>query len=66
MTQAELVDKIAAAKERIDAVRQEVGRVYIGPGHTVGHMLVALLAGALSAAANSSCCLPSDVPIVTQ
>jgi MoxR-like ATPase len=45
VTQAELVDKIAAAKERIDAVRQEVGRVYIGPGQTVGHMMVALLAG---------------------
>jgi MoxR-like ATPase len=42
--QAELVDKIAAAKERIDAVRQEVGRVYIGPGRTVDQMLVALLA----------------------
>ena len=45
MTQAELVDKIAAAKERIDAVRKEVGRVYIGPVDTVDHMLVALLAG---------------------
>ncbi|MEZ4442521.1 MAG: MoxR family ATPase [Polyangiaceae bacterium] len=45
MTQAELVDKIAAAKERIDAVRNEVGRVYIGPRRTVDHMMVALLAG---------------------
>lgn len=45
MTQAELVDKIAAAKERIDAVRKEVGRVYIGRVETVDHMLVALLAG---------------------
>ena len=42
--QAELVDKIAAAKERIDAVRTEVGRVYIGPSRTVDHMLVGLLA----------------------
>lgn len=45
MTQAELVDKIAAAKERIDAVRKEVGRIYIGRVETVDHMLVALLAG---------------------
>jgi MoxR-like ATPase len=43
--QAELVDKIAAGKERIDAVRKEVGRVFIGPRRTVDHMLVALLAG---------------------
>jgi MoxR-like ATPase len=43
--QAELVDKVAAAKERIDAVRQEVGRVFIGPRRTVDHMIVALLAG---------------------
>ena len=43
--QAELVDKISAAKERIDAVRQEVGRVFIGPRRTVDHMIVALLAG---------------------
>ncbi len=42
--QAELVDKIAAAKERIDAVRKEVSRVYIGPTRTIDHMLVALLA----------------------
>jgi MoxR-like ATPase len=45
VTQAELVDKIAAAKERLDAVRKEVSRVYIGSTHTVDHMLVALLAG---------------------
>lgn len=43
--QAELVDRIAAAKERIDAVRREVARVYIGPTSTVDHMLVALFAG---------------------
>jgi MoxR-like ATPase len=42
--QAELVDKIAAARERIDAVRNEVGRVYIGSRRTIDHMLVALLA----------------------
>jgi len=45
VTQAELVDKIAAAKERIDAVRKEVGRVFIGSVRTVDHMLLALLAG---------------------
>jgi MoxR-like ATPase len=43
--EAELVDRIAAARERVDAVRKEVGRVYIGTGRTVDHMLVALLAG---------------------
>jgi MoxR-like ATPase len=43
--QAELVDKIAAAKERIDAVRREVGRVYIGPTSTVDQLLLALVAG---------------------
>jgi MoxR-like ATPase len=42
--QAELVDKITAAKERIDAVRREIGSVYIGPSRTVDHILVALLA----------------------
>jgi MoxR-like ATPase len=43
--QAELVDRIAAAKERLDAVRREVSKVYIGPTSTIDHMLVALLAG---------------------
>ncbi|MEM1032306.1 MAG: MoxR family ATPase [Myxococcota bacterium] len=43
--QAELVDRIAAAKERIDAVRHQVSRVYIGERETVDHMLVALFAG---------------------
>lgn len=42
--QAQLVDKITAARERIGAVRKEVGRVYIGPQRTCDHMLVALLA----------------------
>ncbi|HZO16362.1 MAG TPA: MoxR family ATPase [Polyangiaceae bacterium] len=42
--QAELVDKIAAAKERIDAVRREVASVYIGSTRTVDHILVALMA----------------------
>ncbi|MBW2455544.1 MAG: MoxR family ATPase [Deltaproteobacteria bacterium] len=42
--QAKLVDKIAAAKERIDAVRDEVARVFIGSGHIIDQMLIALLA----------------------
>ncbi len=42
--QAKLVDKIAAAKERLDAVRDEVGRVFIGSGNIIDQMLVALLA----------------------
>ena len=40
-----LADKIAAAKERIDAVRREVARVFIGQPIIIDHMLVALLAG---------------------
>ncbi|MBI4957438.1 MAG: MoxR family ATPase [Myxococcales bacterium] len=42
--QAELIDRVAAAKERLDAVRREVARVYIGPAQAVDLMLVALLA----------------------
>ena len=44
MTQAAHVDEIAAAKERIDALRKEVMRVYIGATRTVDLMLTALLA----------------------
>jgi MoxR-like ATPase len=44
MTQAAHVDEIAAAKERIDALRREVMRVYIGATRTVDLMLTALLA----------------------
>jgi MoxR-like ATPase len=44
MTQAVAVDEIAAAKERIDALRREVMRVYIGVPRTVDLMLTALLA----------------------
>jgi len=44
MTQAVAVDEIAAAKERIDAVRREVMRVYIGAPRTLDLMLTALLA----------------------
>jgi MoxR-like ATPase len=44
MTQAAHVDEIAAAKERIDALRREVMRVYIGSARTVDLMLTALLA----------------------
>jgi MoxR-like ATPase len=42
--QAPVVDKVEAVKERIDAVRREVARVFIGSPHTVDHMIVALLA----------------------
>ncbi len=42
--QAELADRIAAAKERVDAVRREVSRVFIGPSRIVDHLIVALLA----------------------
>ena len=44
MTQAVAVDEINAAKERIDALRREVMRVYIGTTRTVDLMLTALLA----------------------
>ncbi|APR75219.1 methanol dehydrogenase regulatory protein [Minicystis rosea] len=44
MTQAAHVDEIAAAKERLDALRREVMRVYIGATRTVDLMLTALLA----------------------
>jgi MoxR-like ATPase len=44
MMQAVAVDEITAAKERIDALRREVMRVYIGATRTVDLMLTALLA----------------------
>ena len=44
MTQAAHVDEITAAKERLDALRREVMRVYIGPARTLDLMLTALLA----------------------
>src|SRR3984957_2843090 len=44
MTQAVSVDEINAAKERIDALRREVMRVYIGTTRTVDLMVTALLA----------------------
>jgi MoxR-like ATPase len=44
MTQAAHVEEITAAKERIDALRREVMRVYIGPTRTVDLMITALLA----------------------
>jgi MoxR-like ATPase len=39
------VEEIGAAKEKIDALRREVMRVYIGPPRTLDLMLTALLAG---------------------
>jgi MoxR-like ATPase len=44
MTQAVAVEEINAAKERIDALRREVMRVYIGTTRTVDLMVTALLA----------------------
>ncbi|MBM4359457.1 MAG: MoxR family ATPase [Deltaproteobacteria bacterium] len=40
----ELSDRIAAAREQLDAVRAEVAGVYIGTSVAVDHMLIALLA----------------------
>ncbi len=42
--QAVAVDEIAAAKERIEAVRREITRVYIGPPRAIDLMITALLA----------------------
>jgi MoxR-like ATPase len=44
MIQAVAVDEITAAKERLDALRREVMRVYIGASRTLDLMLTALLA----------------------
>ena len=42
--QAELEHRVATARERLDEVRREVARVYIGSSSPTDHMLVALLA----------------------
>lgn len=44
MAQPAQVNEIAAARERVEAVRREVSRVYVGPETTIDLMLVALLA----------------------
>jgi MoxR-like ATPase len=44
LTQAVAIEEIAAAKERIDVLRREIMRVYIGPSRVVDLMLTALLA----------------------
>jgi MoxR-like ATPase len=44
MIQAVAVDEIAAAKDRLEALRREVMRVYIGAPRTLDLMLTALLA----------------------
>jgi MoxR-like ATPase len=44
LTQAVAIEEIAAAKERIDALRREITRIYIGPSRVVDLMLTALLA----------------------
>jgi MoxR-like ATPase len=44
VTAAANTNEIAAARERIDEVRREVSRVYVGSSHPVDTMLIALLA----------------------
>ena len=44
MTAAANTNEIAAARERIDEVRREVGRVYVGSTRAIDTILVALLA----------------------
>ena len=44
MTAAANTNEIAAARERIDEVRREVGRVYVGSSRPVDTIMVALLA----------------------
>ena len=44
MTAAANTNEIAAARERIDDVRREVSRVYVGSSHPIDTMLIALLA----------------------
>jgi MoxR-like ATPase len=44
VVQAELVDRIAAAQQRLEAIRREVAKVYIGPTSIVDQMLIALIA----------------------
>jgi MoxR-like ATPase len=43
MIQAVAVDEISAAKERIDSLRREIMRVYIGPARVIDFMMTALL-----------------------
>src|SRR5690349_11101681 len=44
MAQPAEVNEVAAARERLDVVRHEVSRVFIGPARVLDAMLVALLA----------------------
>src|SRR6476646_1585973 len=44
MAQPAEVNEVAAARERLDAVRREVSRVFIGPNKVIDAMLIALLA----------------------
>jgi MoxR-like ATPase len=44
MAQHAEVNEVTAARERLDAVRREVSRVFIGPARVLDAMLVALLA----------------------
>jgi MoxR-like ATPase len=42
--QALMVNELEAARERLDEVRRQVGRIYIGDVHAIDMMLVAMLA----------------------
>jgi MoxR-like ATPase len=44
MAQPAEVNEVAAARERLEAVRHEVARVFIGPARVLDSMLIALLA----------------------
>ncbi|HKQ70397.1 MAG TPA: MoxR family ATPase [Polyangiaceae bacterium] len=44
MAQPAEVNEVAAARERLEAIRQEVMRIYIGPARVLDAMLIALLA----------------------
>src|SRR5262249_36137666 len=44
MAQPAQVNEVAAARERLEDVRREAGRVYVGPPAAIDLMLVALLA----------------------
>ncbi|MEM9691150.1 MAG: MoxR family ATPase [Myxococcota bacterium] len=37
--------QVAAAKERVEAIRREIAKVYIGSSTTIDHLLIALVAG---------------------
>ena len=44
MRQPVVREEVQSARERLDVVRREVGKVYIGPGRTIDQLLITLLA----------------------